>query len=100
MPEVRSRLEHAGAASIDHGHVVLMAVLGRRLGNAAGAGAAMHPHVLDTELDALAQPAPAAEPPTRAERPAVRDIRQRSPGELLRKWVTSDNPSTLKYPQL
>ena len=51
---VRGRAEHARAAAVDHGDAVLAAVLGGGWRDAAGAGAAVHPHVRDPELGALA----------------------------------------------
>ena len=47
-------IEHARAAAVDHRDALLAAVVGRRLGDAPGAGSAVHPDMLDGEVGALA----------------------------------------------
>ncbi len=54
VPEIGGRLEHARAATVDHGDTLLATVVGSRLRDAPGARAAVHPDVVDAELGALA----------------------------------------------
>ena len=53
MPEVGGRPEHARTAAVDHCDAVRAAVVAAASRDAACAGAAVHPHVLDAELGAL-----------------------------------------------
>src|SRR5665809_59912 len=50
---VRARLEHQRAPAVDHGDAVLAPEARRRLGHAAHAERAVHPHVLDPEFVTL-----------------------------------------------
>src|SRR5215207_4921977 len=54
VANVGRRVEHARAAAVDHGDAALAAVLSGGVRDTAGAEGAMHPHVLDPELGALA----------------------------------------------
>src|SRR6516225_2610128 len=54
VPEVGGLTEHARAAAVDYGNALLAAVARGRLGDAPGAGATVHPNVLDAELGTLA----------------------------------------------
>src|SRR5512133_3267024 len=50
---ISSGVEHARTTAVDHRDAALPAIRGRGLGDAAGAGAAVHPDVLDPEFGAL-----------------------------------------------
>src|SRR6516225_11091626 len=54
VPEVGGLAEHARAAAVDYGNALLAAVARGRLGDAPGAGATVHPNVVDAELGTLA----------------------------------------------
>src|SRR5215510_7021627 len=54
VPEIGGGPEHQRAAAVDHGDAVLPAVAGGGTGDAARAGAPVHPDVGDAEVGALA----------------------------------------------
>src|SRR5215831_12804431 len=54
VPGIGGGPEHQGAAAVDDGDAVGPAVAGGGIGDAASAGASVHPHVLDAEFGAFA----------------------------------------------
>src|SRR5215217_2098320 len=54
VTQIGGGIEHARATAVDHRDAVLPSVVGRRFGDAAGAGTAVHPDMLDPEPGALA----------------------------------------------
>src|SRR5215213_954056 len=58
VSQISGGFEHAWATAVDHRDAVLSPVVGRRFGDAACAGTAVHPNVLDPEPGTLAHRLP------------------------------------------